>query len=203
MAYTNTEEQALINFNLHKKNLYQALINGNIVAILSGWQDHSVNFVFFNNLIFVCNRGDRSSGEAGIQIYQLDMTKQERLLTALSFLVRGRGPSTRHYIEEGIHEFLGTKKIGHISLKEQSASNCSWTSSKAMLLAIFYAQLLRKNSIENIYDESYKLYKAWSTADRKTALQNYASNFSSESALYKIALSKMKNRIEKSTTNNV
>ena len=141
------------------------------IAISTGWIGHSTGVVIEGDLLFKCNRGERSKHlPAGILVYKIN--KRENLKEVLEQLVAKK---SKDQVENEMDQKLELEYIDTINCHDQSVGNCAWASAKLVLRATLYAQLLKKGVQPDIAKaETRKLYKEWSAQDRLLALQEYS-----------------------------
>lgn len=174
MAFNTVNES----FNFSAENLfnpaafYNKIKLGDIVVVPSGWHTeigaHSITFVFHNNMLYCCNRGEESDGIHGITEFLITkpMNITENLIKTM--LSASDAPQA---MQQDMIDMLGLEKIGEIENPVQLVGNCSWASLEAAfeasLLASFLEQGIDNHSAHTL---SKKSFTAWEEYDLSTTL---------------------------------
>lgn len=142
-AFVNVQES--LNFSatvFDPKAYYDKIMRGELVIVPSGWDGHSISFVFHNDRLYRSNRGEHSDEIHGID--EFIITKPANLTVGLiDFMLQGQGDSTPLQFE--LIEILGLQKIGMVENPTQIAGNCVWTSLETAVEAAFISSFKNLN----------------------------------------------------------
>jgi ankyrin repeat protein len=180
------EVKHILQKTLDGSNTQPVILENSIYAFTSGWKNHSIGIVVYNDLLIKCNRGEECGNRPGIVIYKINKGSQINFQKVLSELAQNK------FIDEGKKTFntnidltLDLKEIHYIPHVEQHAGNCSWASAKLLLEGIIFFILLRKGKkpcgkaselsplFGIIEKESEVLYRAWFDFDREKSIGTY------------------------------
>lgn len=120
---------------------YEKIAQGDLVYMPSGWFKHAVDFVFYQDTFYRCNRGKHSDGIHGIEIFQI--TKMDNLDLALVHKLM-KEEFQPEFIQSHLVDILGLVKIGDVVNPKQVAGNCRWTSMEAGLEASLIAAFVNE-----------------------------------------------------------
>ncbi len=142
------------------KSYYNKIVLGETVIVPTGWDGHSIVFVFHQDKLYRCNRGENSDGIHGIE--EFIISKPTNLTESMiSHMLTIKG--TPQYLQYDIIDILGLQKVGEIENPTQIAGNCVWTSLEAgleaSLLANFMYQGVDSHTAHKLAKDSYNLWK--------------------------------------------
>lgn len=142
---------------------YEKIVQGDLVYMPSGWFRHAVDFVFYQDTFYRCNRGKHSDGIHGIEIFQI--TKMDSLDLALVHKLM-KEEFQPEFIQTHLVDILGLVKIGDVVNPKQVAGNCRWTSMEAgleaSLIAAFVNEGLPFNDAQALAKRNFN---TWETFD--------------------------------------
>lgn len=153
--------------NFEPLHYYEKIVQGELVYLSSGWFGHAVDFVFYQDTLYRCNRGKHSDGIHGIEIFQI--TNKDNLdLALLQKLIKEDFHSD--FIQVDLVNILGLIKTGDVINPKQVAGNCRWTSMEAgleaSLIAAFIDQGLQPGEAQALAKSNFNIWETFDL-DRK------------------------------------
>ena len=102
---------------------------------------------------------------------EFDKQKLRSVLTEL--MLKRNDLTNRIFYEKEINAILNLPANPlYLPHKDQFAGNCPWASAKLMFRAVMYAHIAKTDPV-NAEHYSREMYKAWTSADRKAALNDF------------------------------
>lgn len=174
--------------NRSLEEIQLSIAAGNSEIIVSGWKGHSITYVFHNGIFMICNRGDQSGDNPGIQVYAYDREKINKEI--LSDLLRKSSTSVNldhnHMLQTIVAE-LEASHVGVIPMLGQKAGNCTIANQKASYFALLFSTgpslerieelpqeeklALLESEINIAREQHRKTYKDFTTNLRKVVLR--------------------------------
>jgi ankyrin repeat protein len=152
-----------------------------ISAMSTGWEGHSTGILIYDDILIKCNRGEGCQNKPGMLIYKIG--NRSKLKESISLLTQPDN-QTEEYFYKLIDKNLNLTLIDYIPHREQHAGNCAWASTKLLLKATIFAQILKNAKspgkpasaqILNIHNNAKKaaeeFYRSWFEFDRESAVE--------------------------------
>ena len=174
-AFVNVQES--LNFSatvFDPAAYYDKIIRGELVIVPSGWDGHSISFVFHNDRLYRTNRGEHSDETHGID--EFIITKPANLTVGLiDFMLQAQGDSTPLQFE--LIDFLGLQKIGMVENPTQIAGNCVWTSLETAVEAAFISSFKNLNMDDySAHAYAKQSFSVWEEYDLTYTLKEVIDN---------------------------
>jgi len=169
-AFVNVKESLHFSASVFDPGAYYDRVKrGEAVIIPSGWDDHSIAFVFHKDTLYRCNRGDESDSIHGIEEFKI--TKPENInVKLIDFMIEAEGEP--HYLQHELINILGLQKIGMVENPTQVAGNCVWTSLETAVEAAFISNFLELGVDHHMAHQLAKnSFLVWEEYDLTTTLK--------------------------------
>lgn len=132
---------------------------------------HAVSFIKYKDFLVKCDRGENSTREGSVNIYQInrpDMFTKEFLYQ----LIYKR--QTKEFVHGGINQFLGLTPVAKIPIETQITGNCSWANIDAAVCGMLFLLLYfdQGYDIKKCIDDAILFYCQWQEWDKDRALEN-------------------------------
>lgn len=161
-----------LSYNFKELSSEEILLNSKTFPVIldTGWEGHTTSTVIYKNWLVQCNRGELTSEDYSIAIYQIDGELTPAQVEEI------RINKTAVFFTNTIHQLLKLKKTQTIKLKNQTVGNCAWANLKT---AEFASLLLVCNEHRDprIRTKSLSIakaiYKSYTSFVREKELENY------------------------------
>lgn len=158
----------LTNLSCHPSKILKLLNKKIPVIIHSGWQEHALSIVFYQNRLVISNKGDQC-GFYGIEVYEYDRDKlSEDIIRNI------QKADDQEFITYTLLEQLDAQFLRGFQKKPQTIGNCTDTNLKTIPQILFYL-LLENEQDYDAYTESHNEYKEWIAFYLRDSYQHYVS----------------------------
>lgn len=150
---------------------------------LSGWRDHAITFLLYEDHFIICNR--IKTARKPIEIYKYDKKEFSKEIVERIFEVRSSGKEDYMKLLEELHNKLNFQQTSFekeiessCKLTHQETNNCTWISSETAALAFLimkalYEQNPSEKAISSIVDTQAEKFNIWLAFNQLYNLERY------------------------------
>ncbi len=133
----------------------------------SGYDWHFPGWIVYGDFIIYCNRGSKKTYYRDeITVYFLEKSQRKKMTPDIlkKIINRFQSTSSNYFTQKNIEEFFHLCQIFSYKMKRQTAGNCTYATSKALIFVLMTIRYLMINHPGKIHFDTAK--KVWGQAFR-------------------------------------
>lgn len=159
--------------NEHHLARMQQLLKSPMLILPAASRGHAMGFVRFGPWWAKIDRGENSTEEGSVNIYQITHPEAINLQFLQNFLYKKQ---SRRYFHRQINQQLGLVPVAKMPISSQISGNCSWANIQAIVPVAYAIQELDALNHFNA-DSALHLYNEWVQWDQDRALDECIQRF--------------------------
>lgn len=169
------------------KNQIEELLNHEPLILPVTFEGHAITFIKFWEWLIRCDRGEfgRENGTAIIYFMNNPHNFTKSLMRDLLYKRQNK-----EYINTGLIEPLGLKKIWQLPLSPQSVGNCTWANIEGVIPTLMFLFILEEQvgrNPEECQQEALDFYNSWVEWDKNRSLHFCVTSFDESTPARKAA----------------
>lgn len=144
----------------------QHILASPMLILPAASRGHAMGFIRFGPWWAKIDRGENSTKEGTVNIYQITRPEAINLSFLQNFMYKKQ---SRRYFHQQINQHLGLVPVAKMPISAQIAGNCSWANIQAIVPVAYALQGIVANNIFNP-EPALKLYDEWVEWDKDRAL---------------------------------
>jgi hypothetical protein len=151
----------------------QQIVQAPMLILPAASRGHAMGFIRFGQWWAKIDRGENSTKEGTVNIYQITRPEAINLSFLQNFMYKKQ---SRRYFHQQINQQLGLIPVARMPISPQIAGNCSWANIQAIVPVAYAIQgIITQNAFNSA--SAMKLYDEWVEWDKDRALDECIQRF--------------------------
>ncbi|CAM4472716.1 MAG: hypothetical protein LEGION0403_FIIPPAGN_01441 [Legionella sp.] len=151
----------------------QQILQAPMLILPAASRGHAMGFIRFGQWWAKIDRGENSTKEGTVNIYQITRPEAINLSFLQNFMYKKQ---SRRYFHQQINQQLGLIPVARMPISPQIAGNCSWANIQAIIPVAYAIQgIITQNAFNPV--PAMKLYDEWVEWDKDRALDECIQRF--------------------------
>ncbi|WP_133137854.1 Dot/Icm T4SS effector AnkH/LegA3 [Legionella rowbothamii] len=151
----------------------QQILQAPMLILPAASRGHAMGFIRFGQWWAKIDRGENSTKEGTVNIYQITRPEAINLSFLQNFMYKKQ---SRRYFHQQINQQLGLIPVARMPISPQIAGNCSWANIQAIVPVAYAIQGIIKQNAFNPAP-AMRLYDEWVEWDKDRALDECIQRF--------------------------